>query len=150
MIFQQLKEGRSFILRFEHEEDLLEGLKIFVEENKLQGAVFWILGALGKGKIVGGPRHNTAPPEPIFVSFEDTREIIGWGNICRLTNKSPKIHLHLSAGRGENTYTGCLRSDGKVFLTCEVYLREILNFPLRKKDQTWQVELLDITGNRDS
>lgn len=146
MKYKELQEGRSFVLRLDNGENLLEELLTFFQEQRLQGAVFWVLGALEKGQLVGGPQTASLPPEPINITFNDTREIVGWGNIARVMEGSPKIHLHMSAGRNDHTYTGCLRKKGQVFLTSEIYLREIINFPVRKKEMSSGIELLDIQG----
>ncbi len=150
MKYLELQEGRSFLLRFEHKENLLTELRAFFKQNNLQGALFWIMGAFKKGTLVGGPAENSFPPVPLYMSFEDTREILGWGNISLLKDGSSKIHLHMSAGRRQETFTGCLRKEGEVYLTCEVYLKEIMNFPYRKKDSSSGIELLDIPEKKNS
>ena len=144
MIFRQITTGRQFLLRMEHGDDLLKELYVFFENNKIDGAFVWILGALECGKCVAGPQKTSLPPDPIIRVFSETHEILGWGNFFLNDHEKPKIHLHITTGHGSETMMGCLRDNARVFLTCEVFVQEVLNPPVRKLDPESATELLDL------
>ncbi len=137
--------GRVYFARFDHGEDLLSEIKKIAEKEDLPAATILILGALEKGDIVTGPEKAEIPPDPHFVSFDDGREIIGFGTIIKQEG-SPSVHLHSSYGRGDSSLTGCLRKGGKVFLTVEVLITEVKGIDVsRKKDEASKCNLIHFT-----
>lgn len=85
--------GRVFTVRVDHGDDLILELIKLAELEKIESAVFMLLGALREGKLVTGPKENRRPPEPVWTGFNDAHEILGIGDIFQ-ENGKPKIHLH--------------------------------------------------------
>ena len=91
--------GRVLVVKVEHGDDLLEEIKnLAIKENIISASLF-MLGALKKASLVVGPRECTVPPEPVWASFTDGREIMGIGSIFS-DGVEPVIHLHAAFGRG--------------------------------------------------
>lgn len=116
--------GRVFTVRMDHGDDLILELIKLAELEKIESAVFVLLGALKEGKLVTGPEENRRPPVPIWSAFDDVHEIIGIGDIF-LEEGRPKIHLHAGTGREDSVEIGCLRGESEVFMVVEVFIFEI-------------------------
>ncbi|MCL6636010.1 MAG: DNA-binding protein [Peptococcaceae bacterium] len=116
--------GRSFVLRVEHGEDLLQAVKELARRENIRQAVLWALGALGRARLVVGPREAVLPPEPVWREVSEPGEILATGNIF-WDEQEPIIHLHASWCRGDTVITGCIREVAAVYLMAEVFVWEI-------------------------
>ena len=112
------------------------------QKEKLSFASILLLGALEKGDIVTGPKEAKIPPMPDERTFDDGREIVGFGTIVT-EGSDVKMHLHGAMGRGTETFLGCLRKDGKVFITIEAVITEYKGVDvIRAKDPSTGINLL--------
>lgn len=116
--------GRVFTVRIDHGDDLILELIKLAELEHIESAVFMLLGALKKAKLVAGPKENITPPELVWSSFNDAHEILGIGDIF-LKDGKPEIHLHAGTGRGDNVKVGCLRGESEVFMVVEAFVLEL-------------------------
>lgn len=123
--------GRVFTVRVDHGDDLILELIKLAELERIESAVFMLLGALKEAKLVTGPKESITPPEPVWFGFNDAHEILGIGDIFLMDGK-PKIHLHAGAGRGDNVKLGCLRGESEVFMVIEVFVFELEGFSARR------------------
>jgi predicted DNA-binding protein with PD1-like motif len=123
--------GRVFTVRVDHGDDLILELIKLAELERIESAVFMLLGALKEGKLVTGPKENKRPPDPIWTGFNDVHEILGIGDIFQEDGK-PKIHLHTGAGRGDSIKLGCLRGESEVFMVVEVFIFELEGVSARR------------------
>lgn len=123
--------GRVFTVRIDHGDDLILELIKLAELERIESAVFMLLGALKEAKLVTGPKESITPPEPVWFGFNDAHEILGIGDIFLMDGK-PKIHLHAGAGRGDNVKLGCLRGESEVFMVIEVFVFELEGFSARR------------------
>lgn len=124
MEYTQGDIARVFIAKFSHGEDPLDGIKKIVLSEGISCATINLLGALSEADIVTGPVKTEIPPVPNEMSFREGREIIGFG-VVTSNGKEPLIHLHASFVRGESSFTGCLRKNGKVFVVIEAVILEL-------------------------
>jgi len=115
--------GRVFIARVDHGEDLLEELSALALKEDIRSAFFIMLGAMGEAHLVTGPKEKSVPPEVVWSSFDDVREVIGAGNIF-YENGAPKIHLHAAAGSSKGLTMGCIRKKAESFMVIEVFILE--------------------------
>ena len=125
------KIGRVFTVRVDHGDDLILELIKLAELEKIESAVFLLLGALKEGKLVTGPKESIRPPETVWFGFDSVHEILGIGNIFQEEGK-PKIHLHTGAGREDNVKVGCLRGESEVFMVVEVFIFELEGISARR------------------
>ncbi|MDD4939591.1 MAG: DUF296 domain-containing protein [Candidatus Omnitrophica bacterium] len=116
--------GRVFVLKFDHEDILLDELCAFAKKEKLKCAAMVFIGALKKGGLVTGPKKPRIPPEPNTVHFKDGWEVMGIGTIFA-NKKGPQIHIHASMGKKQKVLTGCVRGKSKVFLVIEAVIFEL-------------------------
>lgn len=126
MQYQKGSIGRVIIAKIEHGDDLLAELKTLLKTEHIQAGVMFMIGALQAGSLVVGPENCTVPPQPVWKEFQDGREILGMATVFMEDNE-PVIHLHASLGRGDETWTGCIRKDARVYLVVEIVLLELLD-----------------------
>jgi len=126
-ILMKYSEGsirRVFAVTFEHGDLLIESLKEIIVKHGIRNGYIFMLGALGGGRLVMGPKTLELPTEPMWGEFGDGREIIGIGSIAWDEN-TPHIHLHVAAGRAGDMLLGCLREGGRVHIVVEAVLFEM-------------------------
>ena len=121
------KIGRVFVIRLE-DGDVVPGcIETFAEQNKIKVGFVNIIGGIGGGEVVTGPRRSQEmPPSPMVLPVDGAHEITGTGVLAPGEDGRPQLHLHASLGRAGKTTTGCLRPGVKTWLVGEVVLCEIL------------------------
>jgi predicted DNA-binding protein with PD1-like motif len=147
MQFTEAKFGRIFVLRLHDRDHFPDVLESFAADNKVSAALcFFIGGAKEKSRIVVGPKDGTAiPPEPMTTLLNGVHEACGLGTIFKDEKGKPKLHMHASFGRNENTITGCLRIGVDVWRIGEVIVLELKGTSARRaKDKETGFEFLEI------
>jgi predicted DNA-binding protein with PD1-like motif len=72
-------------------------------------------------------------------------EVCGVGTIFADEEGKPKLHMHASFGRNENTITGCVRMGVDVWRIGEVVVLELAGARARRaKDKDTDFEFLEI------
>ena len=136
--------GRVILVRLDEEDDVLATLKAIAEKERIQSALFFMIGNLKKGSLVSGAEKEEIPVTPLWSHFKNNHEILGIGTIFQMDGQ-PKIHLHTALGRGEKSLIGCLREKSKVFLLSEIVVLKLLGIEaLREKDERTGLALLKI------
>lgn len=116
--------GRVLTIRFDHEDNFLDGLKKIVLKEKIKSGWFQILGAVRHADVVIGPEKPVMPPLPVWTKVDEAREAIGTGSIY-MDEEEPIIHLHAALGHHGETITACVRKNTKIYLILEVLLFEL-------------------------
>jgi predicted DNA-binding protein with PD1-like motif len=136
--------GRVVVVRLEDDEDLSSILGTLAEKEKIQSALFLVIGNLKEGSLVSGAETENLPIVPIWQHFTGNHEILGIGTIFQGEDQ-PKIHVHATLVHGDNLLAGCLREKSKVFLLSEIVVLELLGVEaLREKDGRTGSHLLKI------
>jgi len=118
--------GRVFIIRLEDGDAVPASIERFAEEKKISVGQVILIGGIGDGQVVVGPRRsNEMPPEPMLVPVDGVHEVVGVGIIAPDKKGKPKLHIHASLGRSGQTTTGCLRPGVTTWLVGEVIILEI-------------------------
>jgi uncharacterized protein len=118
--------GRVFIIRLEDGDTVPASIERFAEEKKISVGQVILIGGIGDGEVVVGPRRsNEMPPEPMLVPIDGVHEVVGVGIIAPDKKGKPKLHIHASLGRSGKTTTGCLRPGVTTWLIGEVIIFEI-------------------------
>ncbi len=127
MQFAEAKLGRIFVLRLHDGDRLPDILETFATENHIATALcFFLGGAKEKARVVVGPKDGSAlPPEPMITLLNGVHEACGLGTIFADETGKPKLHMHASFGRKENTVTGCVRMGVDVWRIGEVVILEL-------------------------
>jgi predicted DNA-binding protein with PD1-like motif len=119
--------GRVFIIRLEDGDAVPTSIERFAEEKKISVGQVILIGGIGDGEVVVGPRRSSEmPPEPMLVPIDGVHEVVGVGIIAPDKKGKPKLHIHASLGRSGKTTTGCLRPGVTTWLVGEVIIFEIL------------------------
>jgi uncharacterized protein len=127
MDYTQVNLGRIFVLRLHQNECLHEVIEEFATQKQINSALcFFLGGAQDKSKVVVGPKDgDVMPPEPMITLLKGVHEGCGVGSIFVDGTGVPKLHMHASFGRNENTVTGCVRMGVNVWQIGEVIILEL-------------------------
>jgi predicted DNA-binding protein with PD1-like motif len=119
--------GRVFVIRLE-DGDVLPGcIEKFAEEKGISVGHAILVGGIGEGQIVVGPRYShKMPPEPMLLPIDGAHEVAGVGVLAPGEDGKPVLHMHAALGRSGQTMTGCLRPGVTTWVVGEVILYEIL------------------------
>jgi uncharacterized protein len=102
--------GRVFILRLENGDKLPDCLEVFAREKQIRTASVLLIGGIGEGQIVVGPRDSDKlPPEPMLLPLDGAHEVVGVGLIAPDKEGRVRLHMHAALGRAGQTKTGCVR-----------------------------------------
>lgn len=141
------RPGRVFVLRLEDGDILPDCIEYFAAEHEITAAYVILVGGIGGGDVVVGPRNSSRmPPEPMLLPVDGAHEVAGVGVIAPDEDGRPVLHIHAALGRSGKTTTGCLRPGVKTWLVGEAIINEVLDVNIvRKKDSKSGFNLLEIT-----
>lgn len=127
MEFTEAQLGRIFVLRLHQNEILHQVIEKFAAEKHVASALcFFLGGAEDKSKVVVGPKDgNAMPPQPMITLLSGVHEGCGVGTLFTDEAGLPKLHMHASFGRKDNTITGCVRMGVAVWQIGEVVILEL-------------------------
>ena len=118
--------GRVFIIRLEDNDLLPHCIEQFAEEHSISVGQVILVGGIGGGEVVVGPRRSEArSPEPMLLPIDGAHEVLGVGLVAPDESGKPVLHIHAALGRSGKTTTGCLRPGVQTWLVGEVILFEI-------------------------
>ncbi len=136
--------GRVFVIRLEDGDVVPACIERFAEEKGVLVGQAILVGGVGSGDVVVGPRSSKEmPPEPVLLPIDGAHEVLGVGVLVPNKDGKPTLHIHAALGRSSQTMTGCLRQGVTTWLVGEVILYEILGAKLtRVQDKKSGFELL--------
>jgi len=127
------KLGRVFVIRLEDGDKLPDCIEKFAEKKGVSVGHVILVGGIGEGQIVVGPRYSDKmPPEPMLLPLDGAHEVAGVGVLAPDENGKPVLHVHAALGRSGQTMTGCLRPGVKTWLVAEAILYEILGAKVKR------------------
>ena len=137
--------GRVFVIRLEHGDVVPECIERFAEEHGVFVGHVMLVGGIGAGEVVVGPRRSEErPPEPMLLPIDGAHEVAGVGVLAPGEDGRPILHIHAALGRSGKTTTGCLRPGVTTWLVAEAILYEILDAKVaRLMDNESGFELLE-------
>ena len=147
MQFTEAKLGRIFVLRLHDGDRLPDVLESFAAEKNISSALcFFLGGAKENSRVVVGPKNGSViPPEPMVTLLNGVHEACGVGTIFANEEGKPKLHMHTSFGRDENTVTGCVRLGVDVWEIGEVIVIELTEVQARRViDKKTNFEFLEV------
>jgi predicted DNA-binding protein with PD1-like motif len=119
--------GRVFVIRLDDGDTVPRCIESFSEENKISVGHVIMVGGIGSGEVVVGPRNsNESPPQPLVLPLDGAHEVVGIGVLAPGEDGKPQLHMHAALGRAGRTMTGCLRQGVSTWLVGEVIIYEIL------------------------
>jgi predicted DNA-binding protein with PD1-like motif len=140
------KIGRIFVIRLEDGDIVPDSIERFSKDKKISVGQVILIGGIGDGQVVVGPRRsNEMPPEAMLVPVDGVHEVVGVGIIAPDKKGKPSLHIHASLGRAGKTTTGCLRPGVTTWLVGEVIIFEILGADVaRLPDKKANFDLLQV------
>ena len=147
MQFTEAKLGRIFVLRLHNGDRLPDVLESWAAEKNISSALcFFLGGAKENSRVVVGPKNGSAiPPEPMVTLLNGVHEACGVGTIFANEEGKPKLHMHTSFGRDENTVPGCVRLGVEVWEIGEVIVIELAEVQARRViDKKTNFEFLEV------
>jgi predicted DNA-binding protein with PD1-like motif len=137
--------GRVFVIRLEDGDVVPECIERFAEENGVSVGQTILVGGIGGGDVVVGPRRSEEmPPEPMLLPIDGAHEVVGVGVLAPGEDGKLALHIHAALGRAGRTMAGCLRHGVTTWLVGEVILYEILGANVvRIRDKQSGFELLE-------
>jgi predicted DNA-binding protein with PD1-like motif len=137
--------GRVFIIRLEDGDVVPECIERFARENAVSLGHVVLIGGIGGGQVVVGPRRsNERAPDPMLLPVDSAHEVVGVGVLAPGQDGKPVLHIHAALGRAGQTMTGCLRPGVITWLVGEVILYEIVDArAARVKDEVSGLALLE-------
>ena len=118
--------GRVFVVRLEDGDVLPRCIERFAEEKGISAGHVILVGGIGSGEVVVGPRNSEErPPQPMLLPVDGAHEVAGVGILAPDEDGKPILHIHASLGRSGQTLTGCLRPGVKTWLVGEAIIYEI-------------------------
>ena len=141
----QGKIGRVFVIRLEDGDVIPECIERFAKKNKVAMGHVILVGGIGGGQIVVGPRRSEQmPPEPMLLPVDGAHEVVGVGVIAPDEKGNSVLHIHAALGRSGQTMTGCLRPGVMTWIVGEAILYEIVGAKaMRIKDNKTGFFLLE-------
>jgi len=119
--------GRVFVMRLEDGDVLPDCIERFAAEKGISVGQVILVGGIGGGEVVVGPRDSEEmPPEPVLLPVDGAHEVAGVGIVAPDKEGKPVLHIHAALGRSGQTLTGCLRPGVKTWLVGEAIIYEIL------------------------
>jgi len=137
--------GRVFVIRLEDGDRLPECIERFAEAQGVRIGHAVLIGGVGGGEVVVGPRRSDAmPPDPMLLPVDGAHEVAGVGVLAPDEDGRPVLHMHAALGRAGKTTTGCIRPGVDTWLVGEVVLYEILDArAVRRRDPATGFALLE-------
>lgn len=135
-------QGRVFVVKLDHQDDLKKSLEDIVSKENIIFGCIHCMGAIKKSKVVVGPESESLPPKPVYESLSNPHEVVAFGTIA-WSNEKPHIHMHAVLSNNNHTVIGCIREFSEIFIVMEVIIYEIINVKAtRRKDEKVGLTLL--------
>ncbi|MEE8372896.1 MAG: PPC domain-containing DNA-binding protein [Dehalococcoidia bacterium] len=137
--------GRVFVIRLEDGDVVPDCIERFATEKGVSVGHVVLIGGIGAGEVVVGPRRSEErPPEPMLLPIDGAHEVAGVGVLAPGEDGKPVLHIHAALGRSGKTTTGCLRPGVTTWLVGEAILYEIVGTNARRiRDEKAGFNLLE-------
>ena len=126
------KLGRVFVLRLDDGDVIPECIEGFAADRDIRLAQVVLLGGLGSGDVVSGPRTSQMPPRAMLLPVDGVHEVLGAGLLAPDESGKPILHIHGALGRAGTTLTGCLREGVQTWFMVEAVVTEIVDDHTRR------------------
>ena len=142
----QGKLGRVFLLRLEDGDTVPGCIEDFAREKSLVVGSILLIGGIGSGQVVSGPRDSAQlPPDPMLLPLDGVHEIVGVGFIAPDKDGFPRMHMHATLGRAGQAKAGCVRPGITTWHVGEAVIYEIQDVAaVRLPDAITGFELLQV------
>ena len=128
----QVKDGRTFIGRFEFKADLLESITELCKKENIKLGVFSVIGALTSARM--GYYNQDEKKYVECVNLDKKLEITSCiGNIS-LKDSEVFVHAHITLADHEGKCYGGHLMPGATIFAAEYHIKELTGAKLERKD----------------
>jgi predicted DNA-binding protein with PD1-like motif len=140
------KIGRVFMMRLDDGDLLPVCIEKFAQKKGVKNGFVLLIGGIGSGQIVVGPRKaDEMPPDPMLLPIDGAHEVAAIGMLAPGDDGKATLHMHGALGRAGQTKTGCLRPGVTTWLVGEAVLYEIIGVDAKRvKDKKSGFSLLTV------
>jgi predicted DNA-binding protein with PD1-like motif len=140
------KLGRVFVIRLEDGDKIPDCIESFAEDSGICAGHVILVGGVGGGQVVSGPRHSDQmPPDAMLLPVDGVHEVMGVGVLAPDEKGKPILHIHGALGRSGQTLMGCLRPGVSTWLVGEAIIYEITGIKAKRAtDKRSGFDLLEI------
>jgi predicted DNA-binding protein with PD1-like motif len=139
MVYKQF--GSTYLVRILQGEEILSGIKEFIQKSAVNFASFQGLGALGKA-VIGS--YDVKNKHYHSTTLEGDYEIVSLLGSITEKDGEPYIHAHINlSDRSFHCFGGHLNS-GVVSGTCEIFIRAIDGRVKRNFNPETGLSILDL------
>ena len=138
--------GRVFVIRLEDGDVVPDCIERFAEEKGISVGHVILVGGIGGGEVVVGPRDSEEmPPQPMLLPVDGAHEVVGVGVLAPGEDGKPVLHIHGALGRSGQTMTGCLRPGVTTWVVGEAIIYEITGTSVKRlPDKASGFDLLEV------
>jgi predicted DNA-binding protein with PD1-like motif len=128
------ERSRVIVLRLDTDDDILQGLRLAVEQHGIRHAT--ITGAIGSVKRYHFHVVSTAemPPQDDFVRVNHPADIVGLTGFVL----DGRVHAHITFSDADRAVGGHLEEGCQVLAFCLITLVELPDLDLTEADRWWR------------
>ena len=94
------KIGRIFVIRLEDGDKVPDCIEKFAAEHQVSCGQAILIGGIGGGQVVSGPRYaDRMPPDAMLMPVDGVHEVVGIGILAPNEDNKPVLHIHAALGR---------------------------------------------------
>lgn len=134
---------RTYAVVFEEDDEVIQGLTRFANEESVTGAQLIAVGAFRDVVLGYFDVHKKAYTD---IPVEEQVEVLSLvGNIgIEAESEEPKVHAHVVVGKADGTALGGHLREGHVRPTLEVIVTETPEYLQRRVDEKTGLALIDL------
>ncbi len=133
------QSDKEYFGRYEENEDLIEALLKFCEENKIETGFFSVIGAVKSSSFAF---YDQGQKRYLQMDLDEEGEILSCTGNVSIREGKPSVHAHITLGdRQGRAYGGHLIA-AKVF-AAEIYMKKFEKTVHRKLDKSSGLSLLE-------
>ena len=131
----------TYVIRLERGEKIIETLKNFCTNNKIECGYFFGIGALGEAELA---HYIVENKKYTSKTLKQPLEIINMSGNITTMNKEVYLHCHITLSDEEMKAVAGHLKEGTISATCEIVLVKLDATISRKHDDFIGLNLLDL------
>jgi uncharacterized protein len=141
----EIKVGRIFLVRLEHESDLLDSIRRIAEQRGITAAQFFVIGAVKKAAF---SFYDQRKKKYVQEEVQEDLELLSClGNISMMEGKTI-VHAHVTLSNSQGKFYGGHLTEGTVVFAGEVSMTELIGPKLERKfDEVTGLNLFNIKSS---
>jgi len=133
------QSDNEYFGRFEENEELIEALTKFLEENNIQTGIFSIIGSIKASKIAF---YDRIQKKYLEMPMDENAEILHCTGNISMKDGKPFPHCHVTLGAKDGSAYGGHLIGAKVFVA-EIYIKKFDKVVERKINENTGLSLLE-------